>query len=81
MACLIQSFVLVAGDRCMISRWSVGAYGIIAQVNEIPGATMANNEVYQADWNHLLFNWGILLVHILVYLVITMIVQKRKDIF
>ncbi|ELS02633.1 ABC-type multidrug transport system, ATPase component [Xenococcus sp. PCC 7305] len=65
----------------MISRWSVGAYGIIAQVNEIPGATMANNEVYQADWNHLLFNWGILLVHILVYLVITMIVQKRKDIF
>ncbi|MEM9273249.1 MAG: ATP-binding cassette domain-containing protein [Cyanobacteria bacterium P01_F01_bin.143] len=65
----------------MLSRWSVGAYGILAKVNEVAGATNINDEVYLADWNHLLFNWGILLSHILVCLIITVIIQKRKDIF
>ena len=62
----------------MLSRWSVGAYGILAQVNEITDST---NKVYEANWDNLLLNWGILLVHILVYLIITVIVQKRKDVF
>ncbi len=62
----------------MLSRWSVGAYGISTQVNEITDST---NEVYEANWDNLLLNWGILLVHILVYLIITVIVQKRKDVF
>ena len=62
----------------MLSRWSVGAYGILAQVNEITDST---NKVYEANWDNLLLNWGILLVHILVYLIITVIVQKQKDVF
>ncbi len=65
----------------MLSRWSVGAYGILAKVNEISANTGSSNEVYRVDWNHLLLNWSILLVWTLVYLVIGIIVQKRKDIF
>ena len=62
----------------MLSRWSVGAYGILAQVNEITNST---NEVYEANWDNLLLNWAILLVHILVYLIITVMIQKQKDVF
>ncbi len=62
----------------ILSRWSVGAYGILAQVNEITNST---NEVYEANWDNLLLNWVILLVHILVYLIITVMVQKQKDVF
>lgn len=65
----------------MLSRWSVGAYGILANVNEITVNTTSNNDVYRADWGHLLFNWSILLIHTLVYLTITAIAQKRKDLF
>ncbi len=61
----------------MLSRWSVEAYAILAQVNETTGAT--NNQVYQADWGNLLRSWTILLVHFALYLIITIVVQKRKD--
>ena len=61
-----------------LSRWSVGAYGILANVNEIVGSS---NPVYEVAWSNLLLNWGILLVHTLVYLVITVIIQRQKDVF
>ena len=63
----------------MLSRWSVGAYAILAKVNEVTAPN--NNEIYQTAWSNLLLNWGMLVVTILVYLVITVIVQKRKDVF
>ena len=62
----------------MLSRWSVGAYGILAQVNEIKGAS---SNVFQSNWDNLLLNWGILLVQMLAYLIIAVLVQKRKDVF
>jgi hypothetical protein len=71
-----------------LSRWSVGAYGALADVNSMASAIANDHElaqifqpsdVYAATWNNLLLNWGILLVHTLVYLIITLIIQKRKD--
>ena len=71
----------------MISRWSVGAYGTILNVNALipkehkfPGAFEATS-VYDPTWGNLSLNWGILLLHATVYLLITFGLQKRKDIF
>jgi ABC transport system ATP-binding/permease protein len=71
----------------MLSRWSVGAYGAITDVNAI-APTVPNlekifepSEVYSANWDNLALNWGILLAHTLTYLIVTLIVQKRKDVF
>jgi ABC transport system ATP-binding/permease protein len=71
----------------MLSRWSVGAYGAIADVNAI-APTVPNlekifkpSEVYSANWDNLALNWGILLAHTFTYLIVTLIVQKRKDVF
>ncbi|MFN7528658.1 MAG: ABC transporter permease, partial [Dolichospermum sp.] len=71
----------------MISRWSVGAYGTILNINALipkeykfPGAFEATS-VYDPTWGNLSLNWGILLLHATVYLLITFALQKRKDIF
>nr|WP_235335174.1 ABC transporter permease [Aphanizomenon flos-aquae] len=77
----------------MISRWSVGAYGTILNINSlIPAPTKLSDgkiiyppfkatSVYDPTWENLGLNWGMLLLHAMVYLLITFILQKRKDIF
>jgi hypothetical protein len=37
--------------------------------------------VYEATWGNLLLNWEILCLHIVIYLGVTLYLQKRKDIF
>ncbi|MBE9093211.1 FHA domain-containing protein [Tychonema sp. LEGE 07203] len=76
----------------MLSRWSVGAYGSLVNVNGmVPAATTLPDgstlpqpfeptAVYDPTWENLGLNWGILCVHILVYLMLTLWLQKRKDI-
>lgn len=76
----------------MLSRWSVGAYGSLVNVNgmvptltNLPdGSTLPQpfepTPVYDPTWSNLSLNWGILCVHILVYLMLTLWLQKRKDI-
>lgn len=76
----------------MLSRWSVGAYGSLVNVNamvpapiKLPdGSTLSQpfepTPVYDPTWGNLSLNWGILCVHILVYLMLTLWLQKRKDI-
>lgn len=77
----------------MLSRWSIGAYGSLANVNAMaPQAnpelnTQMLNEIFQATpvydstWSNLMLNWGILIAHALIYAVIALIVLRRKDIF
>ncbi|WP_339384843.1 hypothetical protein [Tychonema sp. LEGE 06208] len=36
--------------------------------------------VYEPTWQNLALNWGILGVHAAVYLTVTLLLQKRKDI-
>ncbi len=76
----------------MLSRWSVGAYGALVNVNamvpeptKLPdGSTLPQpfepTAVYDPTWENLGLNWGILCLHTLVYLGLTLCVQKRKDI-
>ncbi|EHC10105.1 FHA modulated ABC efflux pump with fused ATPase and integral membrane subunits [Fischerella thermalis JSC-11] len=73
-----------------ISRWSIGAYGILVNVNAMvpentPGLPsladiFEKSDVYNATWKNLGLNWGILGVHTLVYLIVALLLQKRKDI-
>ena len=77
----------------MLSRWSVGAYGAMADVNAIADSVpnleqipdlekiFEVSDVYKATWDNLSLNWGILLAHTAVYLIVTLILQKRKDVF
>ncbi|MCP2727824.1 FHA domain-containing protein [Limnofasciculus baicalensis] len=77
----------------MLSRWSVGAYGTLVNVNamvpqptKLPdGSTIPlpfeATPVYEHSWGNLGLNWGILLLHLAVYFTVTWVVQKRKDIF
>lgn len=77
----------------MLSRWSVGAYGSLVNVNAlVPAPTKLPDgstiplpfdptPIYDATWDNLRLNWGILLVHTAVYLILTLGLQKRKDIF
>ncbi len=77
----------------MLSRWSVGAYGALVNINamvpeaiKLPdGTTVAQpfepTPVYDPTWENLLLNWGILCLHALTYLTITFWLQKQKDIF
>lgn len=73
-----------------ISRWSMGAYGALVDVNAmVPAATpgtpslddiFAKSSVYDATFSNLGLNWGILGLHTLVYLVVALVLLKRKDI-
>jgi ABC-type multidrug transport system permease subunit len=77
----------------MLSRWSVGAYGALVNVNamvpeptKLPdGSTIPlpfeATAVYDPTWGNLSLNWGILCFHTAIYLAVTWWVQKRKDIF
>jgi ABC-type multidrug transport system ATPase subunit/ABC-type multidrug transport system permease subunit len=77
----------------MLSRWSVGAYGSLVNVNamvpaptKLPDGTTITQPfevtpVYDLTWHNLNVNWGVLLLHTTVYLVVTWCLQKRKDIF
>lgn len=77
----------------MLSRWSVGAYGSLVNVNAmVPEATVLPDgttmplpfeptAIYEPTWENLGLNWGMLLLHATVYLGLTLWVQKRKDIF
>lgn len=76
----------------MLSRWSVGAYGSLVNVNAMvptptilpDGSTLPQpfepTPVYDPTWENLGLNWGLLCVHIFVYLMLTLWLQKRKDI-
>jgi len=76
----------------MLSRWSVGAYGALVNVNamvpeakKLPdGSTIPlpfePTSVYDATWENLVLNWGALCLHTLIYLGLTLWLQKRKDI-
>jgi hypothetical protein len=76
----------------MISRWSIAAYGVLVEVETmIAEAKEQNsfnfplpfedaNQVYQLSINNLLLNWGVLILHSLIYFLLTYWLQKRKDI-
>ena len=76
----------------MISRWSVGAYASLADINnmvpepvKLPDGSVAEQifspmAAYDATWENLGLNWAILGLHILFYLSATIWLQKRKDI-
>ncbi|MDG2989360.1 ATP-binding cassette domain-containing protein [Candidatus Synechococcus calcipolaris G9] len=75
----------------MIGRWSVGAYGSLVNVNalvpeqpdfalyEPPPLPFDPSPVYDPTWGNLFLNWGLLLIHTLVYLSLTLIQQWRKE--
>lgn len=73
----------------MLSRWSVGAYGILADVNNLVPLLKSETEenpikalpMFEATIGNLATNWGVLLLHTVIYLIITFWLQKRKDIF
>ena len=77
----------------MLSRWSVGAYGALVNVNamvpeptKLPDGTILPQPFeitafYESTWQNLTLNWQILLLQSIIYLGITWWVQKRKDIF
>lgn len=73
-----------------ISRWSIGAYGTLIDLNAlIPtskndagidfGQVMKASNVYETSWQNLGLNLGMLLLQSVVYLGITIWLQKRKD--
>lgn len=76
----------------MLSRWSVGAYGALVNVNamvpeptELPDGSVVPQpfeptSVYDPTWENLGLNWGVLCLHAVIYLVATYGLQKRKDI-
>ncbi len=71
----------------MMSRWSIGAYAAGLNVNKmapkpIEGivSVFESTSTYEATWSNLLLNWGILCVHSLVCLSVSLWQQKRKDI-
>ncbi|MDB9383600.1 ABC transporter permease [Nodularia spumigena CS-584] len=77
----------------MLSRWSVGAYGTLVNLNGLVPEPMqlANGSivpqpfevtsVYEPTWSNLGLNWGMLCLHTVVYLTVAFSLQKRKDIF
>lgn len=71
----------------MLSRWSVGAYGILVDVNALvpeglspENLPFAGSDVYEATGANLGLNWLLLGIHTIAYIAITWFLQKRKDI-
>jgi ABC transport system ATP-binding/permease protein len=71
-----------------ISRWSIGAYGTLSNLNLLTPPNnaaidftqaMKASAVYDAIWQNIALNWGMLLLHSVVYIGITIWLQKRKD--
>lgn len=68
-----------------ISRWSMGAYGALVNVNKMippntPEEIIKASSVYDATWQNLGLNWGVLGLHSLIYLSVALWMQKRKDV-
>ncbi|MBD2772795.1 ATP-binding cassette domain-containing protein [Iningainema tapete] len=68
-----------------ISRWSMGAYGSLVNVNKMipantPEEIIKASSVYDATWKNLGLNWGILGLHTLICLAVALWMQKRKDV-
>ena len=76
----------------MLSRWSIGAYGSLVNINalipeqkKLPDGSLLPRPldptaVYDPTWQNLSLNWGILIVHCIVCLGIATYFQKRKDV-
>jgi ABC transport system ATP-binding/permease protein len=74
----------------MLSRWAIGAYGTIVNVNALLPKNLQTDNLkdlpfptgvaYEQTLGNLINNWMMLLVHITVYLAIATYLQKRKDI-
>jgi hypothetical protein len=77
----------------MLSRWSIGAYGALADVNamspkpspalsaEMIADVFEKSPVYEPTAENLYLNWEILLLHTFIYIIVAVILQRRKDIF
>jgi ABC transport system ATP-binding/permease protein len=77
----------------MLSRWSVGAYGALVDINslipaqqKLPDGSLLPrpfdpSAVYDPSWENLSLNWGILLVHCVVCLGLSGLLQRRKDLY
>jgi ABC-type multidrug transport system ATPase subunit/ABC-type multidrug transport system permease subunit len=75
----------------MLSRWSVGAYGILVDVNGmVPEPTRLPDgsflplpfevsPVYEVTWQNLALNWGILGIHALSYGLICFLLLKYRQ--
>ena len=76
----------------MISRWAVGAYGAIVNINAMIPEPMIGSDGnplpqplsassnYDPTWENLLLNWVMLGLQIAVCLSLTLWLQKRKDV-
>jgi ABC transport system ATP-binding/permease protein len=74
----------------MLSRWSIGAYGTVININKLLPEAMQTKVLedmpfptgitYEQTFGNLAINWLVLLAHTSVYLSITAWLQKRKDI-
>ncbi|MCW6036190.1 ATP-binding cassette domain-containing protein [Spirulina subsalsa FACHB-351] len=76
----------------MLSRWSVGAYGILVNVNgmvpepmQLPDGSMLPQPfeitpVYEATWDNLLLNWGVLGLHTIVYWLVCCLFLKYQTV-
>ena len=73
-----------------ITRWSLGAFGTIANVNSLLPDTFKRTPLknlpfpagiaYDRTWSNLMLCWSILVVHVIVYLSIAAYLQRHKDI-
>jgi hypothetical protein len=75
----------------MLSRWSVGAYGALVDVNamipppiQIPGQApipqpIQVDSIYDPTWSNVGLSWWTLFLSAIVYLGVTLYLQKRKD--
>ena len=73
-----------------ITRWSLGAFGTIANVNSLLPDTFKRTPLknlpfpagiaYDRTWSNLMLCWSILVVHMIVYLSIAAYLQRHKDI-
>jgi ABC transport system ATP-binding/permease protein len=74
----------------MLSRWSIGAYGTVINVNKLLPTEMQTKILedmpfptgitYNQTFSNLAGNWLVLIAHTSVYLALTAWLQKRKDI-
>lgn len=72
----------------MVSRWSIGGYAASLDVNSMVPEAVANmppppfegSAAYAATMENLLLNWGVLCLHSLICLSISLWQQKRKDV-
>ena len=71
----------------MVSRWSIGGYAASLDINSmVPEAVQGmslpfdGSAAYDATWENLALNWGVLCAHSLVCLSVSLWQQQRKDV-